>query len=553
MALDTNPLQSINWGSQITGTNTTGSTVTYSFGAAGTRTTFSESSGLGINITSEAFNAYEIRQFETVLQMIANVTKLTFVETNNYAGADLRFLLDTNEFSFADLGIMAPPGTLGAGLGAFNGSNWDRTPGGDLEEGGFGFVTIAHEVLHGMGLAHPHDDGGGSGIMNGVTFPFDDFGNFNLNQGVYTTMTYNSGYLSPNGTGLVTTLFDSGYEAGPMALDIAVLQDKYGANMGFRTGNNVYDIDGNNGSGTAWTSIWDAGGQDLIRYNGTRDVTIDLREATLESAAGGGGYLSAANGIQGGYTIANGVVIENAQGGSGADDLTGNAANNRLTGNAGNDDIKAFGGDDVLIGGNGNDTITGGRGDDDLIGGNGNDRLVGQAGEDNLTGNKGADVLNGGGGEDILNGNNGNDFVKGGGFDDVVNGGSGRDRIFGNSNDDILNGGGGNDLLNGGGEDDRLSGGRGNDTLKGGSGDDTFVFNNRDDRDVILDFDVMDDVLRIDAALLNGQSTGQAILNAFGSQSGGNTVLNFGGGDVLVLEGIMEPDFGFLASQIEIA
>jgi Ca2+-binding RTX toxin-like protein len=544
MSLTSNAPRSIDWGSQVDGTNANGGTVTYSFGAAGTETTALEEYGLGIDLTSEAFNAYEIGQFNAALQLIENVTNLTFQQTGNYSSADLRFLMDTNQFGFLDLGIMAPPGTFGEGLGAFNGSNWDRTPGGDLELGGFGFATIMHEILHGMGLAHPHDNGGGSPVMTGVTSPLDDYGSYNFNQGVFTAMTYNSGHLSYAGAGAVTVAFNYGYEVGPMALDIAVLQDKYGANTSFATGNNVYNIVDSNGSGTAWSSIWDAGGDDLIRYTGSRNVTIDLREATLQNAEGGGGYLSAASGIQGGYTIAKDVVIENAQGGSGNDTLTGNTVDNLLTGNKGDDAIKAFAGDDTLYGGNGNDTLTGGRGDDQMVGGRGNDRIVGQRGEDNLTGSNGRDVLNGGGDEDTLNGNAGDDFV---------NGGNGNDRTFGNRNDDTLNGGSGNDLLNGGGDDDRLDGGTGDDTLKGGAGEDTFVFNDGSDRDVILDFDAGDDILLIGSDLLNGQTTGQAILDAFGTETGGGLVLNFGGGDVLTLEGIVEPDFDFLVGQIEIS
>ena len=33
-----------------------------------------------------------------------------------------------------------------------------------------------HEVLHGLGLAHPHDTGGTSTVMQGVRSDFDDYG-----------------------------------------------------------------------------------------------------------------------------------------------------------------------------------------------------------------------------------------------------------------------------------------------------------------------------------------------------------------------------------------
>ena len=62
--------------------------------------------------------------------------------------------------------------------------------------------------------------------------------------------------------------------------------------------------------------------------------------------------MSAVNGIIGGFTIANGVVIENAIGGNVGDFLTGNAANNILTGGAGADDLDGGVGADTLSGRN---------------------------------------------------------------------------------------------------------------------------------------------------------------------------------------------------------
>ena len=42
---------------------------------------------------------------------------------------------------------------------------------GGLEQGGYGFITFIHELGHGMGMAHPHDNGGSSTVMNGVERP----------------------------------------------------------------------------------------------------------------------------------------------------------------------------------------------------------------------------------------------------------------------------------------------------------------------------------------------------------------------------------------------
>ena len=48
--------------------------------------------------------------------------------------------------------------------------------------------------MHGLGLAHPHDNGGGSLIFPGVTDAFGSYGDYNLNQEIYTIMSYNAGF-----------------------------------------------------------------------------------------------------------------------------------------------------------------------------------------------------------------------------------------------------------------------------------------------------------------------------------------------------------------------
>jgi Ca2+-binding RTX toxin-like protein len=113
-----------------------------------------------------------------------------------------------------------------------------------------------------------------------------------------------------------------------------------------------------------------------------RAATIDLRAAHLGYGEGSGGYISFAAGIFGGFTIANGVVIENATGAGGADRITGNEAGNRLSGRGGDDSIAGGDGDDLLVGGDGNDSLEGGAGADSLRGGAGRDILDGQADAD---------------------------------------------------------------------------------------------------------------------------------------------------------------------------
>jgi len=167
---------------------------------------------------------------------------------------------------------------------------------------------------------------------------------------VFTTMTYNDGW--PGGPAGTAPSNNYGSQMGPMALDIALLQLKYGANMNFNAGDNTYVLPDANGVGTGYYGIWDAGGNDTISYGGSRNATIDLRPATILSEIGGGGYVSFASGVFGGVTIARGVIIENAIGGSGADTFIGNVAANTFRGNAGADTMDGgFGVDSSIYAG----------------------------------------------------------------------------------------------------------------------------------------------------------------------------------------------------------
>jgi hypothetical protein len=230
-------------------------------------------------------------------------------------------------------------------------------------QGSYEFATILHGLVRGLGVDLPHD-GVGYDRLPGVDVP-TDYGIFGFNQGIYTATSFNDGWAT-GPDGLSNTL-DWGWQATPMAIDIAVLQAWFGANTTYHSGNDTYSLTDESGIGTAWRTIWDVGGADRLVYTGARDVVLDLRPASLQYESGGAGFVSHAAGIVGGYTIANGVVIENAAGGRGNDHIYGNDVDNQLLGWAGND---------TIVGGAGSDWIDSGKGADKLVGGTGYDTFV---------------------------------------------------------------------------------------------------------------------------------------------------------------------------------
>lgn len=376
----------------------------------------------------------EVTAFYNAIESWSNVADFQLEFTGyNDPDAEITFhSVDSNLIGSFTNGAAVPPlgeeGVFfGEGTVLINRDFYRDNPNLKLVPGGYNYMTFVHEMGHALGLAHPHDSGGTSGLFPGVGEGQEQNpGTDGLNQFIWTAMSYvdvNSSY-SPNSD------TNWGFVGGPMAFDIAAIQDIYGANNNYNTGNDVYYLPTTDGViGTYWSSIWDAGGIDTISgQEATQPVTINLNEASLRNDdPKAGGHISRVGNIKGGFTIANNVTIENAIGGSNSDRITGNAARNNLQGRSGNDTLAGRGGRDTLIGGGGRDSLSGDAGRDLLNGGGGNDTLDGGGDRDTLTGNGGSDLLDGQGGRDILRGGSGNDGLIGGGGNDVLFGNGGRD------------------------------------------------------------------------------------------------------------------------------
>ncbi len=320
----------------------------------------------GTTITSDGFTTTEINAIMGMFDGVTDFANINFQRTTNQSAADIQ--LATDNLGSSLLGYMYPQGSSSSsdGLGVFtsNSTYWNSA---SMSMGGFMYGVVIHELGHGLGLAHPHDTGGGSDVMDGVTSSGDtgDYGE--MNQSVFTVMSYNDGW---NGHPLGTPPdYSSGYQATFAALDIAVLQSYYGTNTTHNSGSNRYEL----GALDYFMTIWDTGGTDRIVVTNNSDAVIDLRAATLAYEEGGAGFVSYSSGTRGGYTIANGVVIEIAVGGGGDDTITGNTAANTLRGRGGNDTLSGGGDDDTLKGNRGRDVLIGGDGDDFLNGAGGAD------------------------------------------------------------------------------------------------------------------------------------------------------------------------------------
>ena len=271
--------------------------------------------------------------------------------------------------------------------------------------------------------------------------------------------------------------------------------------------------------------------------------------------------------------------IENLQGSLHDDVLKGDASDNILWGEAGNDVLIGGDGADVLDGGLGNNTASyegsayavyvnlatgmtlgGSASGDKLVN---IQNLIGSSSGDTLKGDDSANILDGKSGDDVLMGGDGDDVLIGGNGADVLDGGSGVNTasyddspvgVLVNLDSNITFGGFATgdklvdiqnligsqfgDILRGDKNDNMLDGGAGDDNLAGHAGDDTFMFRLGYGHDTITDFvagaGTEDKLLILDFPKV--QSWADVL--ALATQVGSDTVIDFGGGDVLTLTGV---------------
>ena len=282
-----------------------------------------------------------------LLQLVANVTSLTFAQNAATPGdADLRYATSSEpDVAYAYYPTNGGPSSLGGSAWFNNGSN-ERFA--NPVKGNYAWMGILHETGHALGLKHGHE------------FPLAISADQDSVE--YTVMTYRS-YPGQSINGGYTNE-QYGYAQTLMMYDVATLQEIYGANFAYNSGNSVYTWNpnagetfingvgqgavGDGGSGTSnrvFLTIWDGGGTDTYNLSAyTTATTIDLRPgewtttSSVQLASLGAGHSArgnVANALM--YQGSTASLIENAVGGSAGDTIIANQVANALTGGAGGD------------------------------------------------------------------------------------------------------------------------------------------------------------------------------------------------------------------------
>ncbi|WP_146204936.1 LamG-like jellyroll fold domain-containing protein, partial [Meridianimarinicoccus roseus] len=236
--------------------------------------------------------------------------------------------------------------------------------------GSYAYATGMHEFGHALGLKHPHQIVASGTTALAATYDAVEF----------SIMSYRS---FPGGNIGGYTLETWGYPQSPMMLDIAMIQQMYGADYGTLAGDTTYTVStqtgevfvdgvslGAPGANRVFRTLWDGNGTDHIDLsNYTTSMYADLNAGRGIKFDTIGTFQTAklASGVYAGFNIYMSLLhgddtrslIENLTTGSGDDTLIGNAAVNVLSGGSGNDTFRSGLGADIVELGSGADVLIG--------------------------------------------------------------------------------------------------------------------------------------------------------------------------------------------------
>lgn len=284
---------------------------------------------------------------KSALASFAGVANITFEQVNpggftNKATILMGAYTSTSDGAgaFANFPGATRPGSSDGDLWL----NTDSVAANRLPLGSYSHFVLLHELGHAMGLDHPGDYNAAPGLQ--ITYEND--AQFAEDSAQYSVMSY----FDALDTELEAPRH---YPQTLMMYDIYAMQQLYGVNTATNAGNSTYGFHSTVGGAFAFGNnkaplvcIWDGAGIDKLDVSGfAYDQRIDLNA----------GKFSDIGGYKGNVSIALNCAIENATGGSGADQVIGNALANRLSGQAGDDTLIGNAGNDRLIGNGGADTF----------------------------------------------------------------------------------------------------------------------------------------------------------------------------------------------------